>query len=208
MGGMLREKSGGYDAFGVSCQGSVPGTVEVFPKSRPGRITSAKTLPGNVVYGILLEKDTLMGWEIMEYREVSDADMGSLAGAMAQAYSEEPWNEKWTEERAIRRVRAVLGNYQAVGLAAIDDGTVIGGLLGYVDPYADEDFFFVSELFVVPERKKQGIGKTLLSTLETVLKEKKIDVVQLISIDYNEIFYKKCGMDRDGVSVQYKRLSN
>lgn len=144
----------------------------------------------------------------MEYREVGAGDTHNLAMAMAQAYSEEPWNEKWTEERAIRRVQAILGNYQAIGLVAIDNGTVIGGLLGYVDPYANEDFFFVSEIFVVPERKKQGIGKRLLSELDRVLKEKKIEVVQLISIDYNEIFYQKCGMDRDSVSVQYKRLSN
>lgn len=144
----------------------------------------------------------------MEYREVENADIANLANAMSQAYSEDPWNEKWTEERAIRRIQAILGNYQAIGLAAIDNGTVVGGLLGYVDPYANEDFFFVSEIFVVPERKKQGIGKKLLSELDMLLKGKQIDVVQLISIDYNELFYKKCGMDRDSVSVQYKRLSN
>lgn len=141
----------------------------------------------------------------MEYKIVDDRDLKGLAKAMAGAYSEEPWNENWSEERAIRRVKAIMGNFEALGLAATDNGQIVGGLLGYVDPYADEDFFYISELFVIPERKKSGIGKALINELEKVLKSKNISVIQLMSIEPNEVFYGKCGLGKDDVSVLFKR---
>lgn len=141
----------------------------------------------------------------MEYRVHIATDIEGLARAMSMAYSEEPWNEQWSIERAIRRVQAIIGNYQSIGLVAVDKNVIVGGLLGFVDPYADEDFFYVSELFVVPEYKKHGVGRNLLKELENELKKKGISIMQLMSIEPNEVFYGKCGLSKDDVSVLFKR---
>lgn len=143
---------------------------------------------------------------MMEYLPIEQHHLPGLAGAMMAAYAKAPWNENWTEEKTQRRIRAILSNYQSAGMAAVKDGKVIGGVLGYVDPYAEEDFFFVSELFVMPEYQKKGYGKGLLLALEKELTAAGVHVTQLISIDDNLGFYHASGMGKDSVNVMFKRF--
>lgn len=51
-------------------------------------------------------------WSIlprMDYKVVSINDFRELALAMMKAYSEGPWNEKWTEDKANQRIKSIMG---------------------------------------------------------------------------------------------------
>ena len=143
---------------------------------------------------------------MIEYRTAERSDIPALAEAMKLAYADDPWNEHWTDESAQRRVGAIMSGYEPLAVAAVEGDRVIGAAMGFTDPYADEDIFFVSELFVVPERKQRGIGRALLAFLESELKGRGVSVMQLISIEHNVPFYNRCGVERDNVNVMYKRF--
>ena len=50
----------------------------------------------------------------MIIQKATQKDIPALAHTMSLAYSEAPWNEKWTEDRAQRRVGAILVNYEGL----------------------------------------------------------------------------------------------
>lgn len=142
----------------------------------------------------------------MQIKEITDKDIPDVAQAMASAYGEEPWNENWRPDKAERRIRAILHNYGALGYMAQENQEVLGAVLGYVDPYAEEDFFYISELFVKAGRKRNGIGTKLLARLEERLALQRIRVIQLMSIQDNIPFYERNKMIQDSVIVMYKRM--
>lgn len=144
----------------------------------------------------------------MRIEKFQSKDTPHVAPIMMSAYKEAPWNEEWSLDRAKKRIDAIMQNYGSIGLVAYEGNEVVGAVLGFVDPYADEDFFYISELFVKAERKKQGIGRLLLAELEKVLKVKGISVMQLMSIEDNVKFYEKNQMLQDSVRVMYKRISS
>ena len=82
---------------------------------------------------------------------------------------------------------------------AIENGNVIGALLGYAKPFREKLDFEILDLFVLPSFEGKGIGKTLIKELEARLNTNDFGVVHLLTIrdTASELFYKKLGYMRN-----------
>jgi len=137
-------------------------------------------------------------------RQVREED-ALQAALLALAYAGEPWNEQWTQERALRRVKSILHSDGGMGIAMVEDGEMLGCALGFIDPYAQEDFFYLSELYVHPHKRRQGVDSALLMALKEQLAEMGVGVIQLMAIGENAAFYRKAGFAEDDVQVFFTR---
>ena len=96
----------------------------------------------------------------MEIRVVNHNDIEELAGVMGQAYSEEPWNEAWVQEKAARReCSPFCVDLKLLGLAAVE--VMENYRWSFWDLWILMQTMicsFVSEIFVAPKWKRKGVG--------------------------------------------------
>lgn len=60
-------------------------------------------------------------------------DTEELAAAMKKAYSDEIWNESWSDKKAMRRTQGTMSDFEFFGVKAVETNEVAGGMFGFVD---------------------------------------------------------------------------
>jgi len=73
-----------------------------------------------------------------------------------EAFSQEPWNEKYEPERVENYFRDFMSGNICFGLALCEDNNVIGVLLGMIIPSADSDYARIGGFLHTPEDAIHG----------------------------------------------------
>ena len=123
----------------------------------------------------------------------------SLIQGYIKTFAGEPWNEIWEHQWVLDRVRWISSVPNFIGKVAVENGEVVGALLGYTLPFKGKLNFDIVELFVLPSSQGNGVGKSLIKELEKTLPLDNGNVIHLITAKESdsETFYKKCGYERN-----------
>lgn len=126
----------------------------------------------------------------------SDLD-SMLAQSFAKVFNDEPWNDSWTHQQALERIRDIENTPRFDGVAVIREGKVIAAILGRGEQYYDGEVFQIIEFWVAKKLQCQGIGSRLLADFTAHLKAKGIQRVFLLTMrgERTEGFYQKQGFE-------------
>lgn len=129
----------------------------------------------------------------MDSREINESDLRGLAVLFTEAFNAEPWNDKWSEELAYQRLRDVFLTPGFVGVVAIEDNQITGGILGHLEWWYEGRHFNLKEFFVDRKIQGKGIGSYLLEELSKRLEKEKVGSINLLTLNSAETigFYEK-----------------
>lgn len=131
----------------------------------------------------------------LNFREIKRSDFSDCAEVLMAAYKEEPWNNSWTKEEALRRIEATLSGINARGYVAVRNDEIVAMCLGRMDYYYNNwSQYCIDEFNVMPSLQGLGIGQSLLNYVSDIMKQDQVNRLFLLTGgEQAAMFYQKYG---------------
>ena len=135
----------------------------------------------------------------MDIRPATMGHVSRYGEIYAAAFSGEPWNDAWSPADAEIHVRELLESKTSYGLEYVEDGMVIGFLVGTSMLFHYGRTFEINDLAVDPAYQGRGIAKQLVERCKRDMVEQGIVGIHLItSADgFLPEFYERLGFGRE-----------
>ena len=110
-------------------------------------------------------------------------------------FNSSPWNDSWSRETAIRRIKEIMSIDTFIGKVAYIDDVPFGIIIGQSEQGDVNVQFCLKEFCVKTTAQNKGIGTSLLNALKEDLKSKGIRHIYLITShgENTEGFYQRRG---------------
>lgn len=127
----------------------------------------------------------------------TDGNLRECALLLKLVYSEPPYGENWSPEKAFEYLHKFHCMDSAGCYVAQNDNKIVGVIIGYSFPWSTGVSFFIQELFVDSEFRGKGIGKKLILHAAGSLDEE--PTILLIARDGSQAtnFYKGLGLSKN-----------
>ena len=148
-------------------------------------------------------KKTLLSPNLI-IKKAEKTDINKIAEIFRKGYIEEPYNEKWTEENSLKKIKDYYNGSKVLVIA--ENNNIIGFLIYYKMIWDNKIKLYINEIVVLKEFRNQGIGTRLLNEAEKAAEKENINNIELASHIKSKAFqlYKKLGYKESGLVIMEK----
>ncbi|MFH1585316.1 MAG: GNAT family N-acetyltransferase [archaeon] len=114
----------------------------------------------------------------MKIRKANEQDYDRIAELYKQGFSEGPYNEPWTLDKALDKLKLFL-KYCDI-YVAVDDDKIIGFVIANPNHWCPGEVIFGEEIVVDNKYRRKGVAKKLTNYIEEKYKEKGFKLVMTI----------------------------
>jgi aminoglycoside 6'-N-acetyltransferase I len=131
----------------------------------------------------------------MKLLSIEHQYLRACATLFISVFNSPPWNEKWSQDVALKRLEDCFNTPGAYGVVAIVEDEVFGFAIGVVAQYDQNENFYLKEICVDSTKQRSGIGTKMMDALHHDLIRKGVGMVYLLTIRDSPAaaFYEKCG---------------
>ncbi|HEM3165039.1 TPA: GNAT family N-acetyltransferase [Streptococcus suis 92-1191] len=111
----------------------------------------------------------------MELKELCFSDMEMVKELFLSVFSQEPWNDDWSDEEQLDRyIGDLLAHPRALCFGLFDQDKLIALSLGYIRYWYEGTEYRIEEFCISRDYQGQGLGASFLADIEKQLADRKI----------------------------------
>lgn len=131
----------------------------------------------------------------MKIEKLQEIHLKECSLKYIDTFNDEPWNDKWDEITAYKRLEEIFNTPGFKGMVALENGAVVGAVLGNLETWFEGYMYNLKEMFIMKSEKGKGLGTMLFKGLEEELKNHDVTSITLFTSkgDLTEKFYLKNG---------------
>jgi aminoglycoside 6'-N-acetyltransferase I len=146
----------------------------------------------------------------MKLQSIEHQHLRACATLFTSVFNSPPWNEKWSQGVALKRLEDCFNTPGAYGIVAIVEDEVSGFAIGVVEQYDRNENFYLKEICVDSTKQRSGIGTKMMDALHHDLVSKGVGMVYLLTIRDSPAaaFYEKCGFLNSSKMIVMSKSTN
>ncbi|MEM0979824.1 MAG: GNAT family N-acetyltransferase [Cyanobacteria bacterium P01_H01_bin.58] len=131
----------------------------------------------------------------MKLQPIEPGDLKACANLFVSVFSNPPWNETWSQERALNRLKDCYDTPGSYGIVATAEDKIFGFAIGCTEEWSEHKHFYLKEMCVQSTYQRSGIGTQIMDMLHQDLTSKGVSMIYLLTLRDSppQAFYGKCG---------------